>query len=134
MSGVSKSFDSPDELRKPPKASVAVVDLEGRKVARMLLEPGGAGRSRSSRSSVPTPARCNHLGVIVSRRHARGGCRWGRQHGRGRCRVRDPTGATTPGWSATSRWWRSSSTIRRQELRDTVALTHDATSPMWIKE
>jgi hypothetical protein len=66
MSGVSKSFDSPDELRTPPKASVAVVDLEGRKVARMLLEPGWRW-SESVKPIVGTDTcQVHHLGVIVS--------------------------------------------------------------------
>jgi hypothetical protein len=37
---LEKNFDSPDELRTPAKASVAVVDLDGAKVARLVFEPG----------------------------------------------------------------------------------------------
>jgi mannose-6-phosphate isomerase-like protein (cupin superfamily) len=37
---VKKSFDSPDETRKPDKTEVQVVDLNGLKVAQMTLQPG----------------------------------------------------------------------------------------------
>ena len=37
---LEKNFDSPDELRTPANVSVAVVDLDGAKVARLVFEPG----------------------------------------------------------------------------------------------
>jgi hypothetical protein len=36
----SKRFDEPDELRTPPMAKIAIVDLDGTKVARFSLDPG----------------------------------------------------------------------------------------------
>jgi hypothetical protein len=64
--GVSKSFDTPDELRTPPGASVAVVDLDGPKVARLRLEPGWRW-SESVKPIVGTETcQVHHLGVIVS--------------------------------------------------------------------
>lgn len=62
----SKSFDVPDELRTPPKTRVAVVDLNGDKVARLTLEPGWRW-SESVRPIVGTQTcQARHLGVIVS--------------------------------------------------------------------
>lgn len=41
MAGVSsKSFESPDESRKPDKTEVQIVDLGSTKAARMTLQPG----------------------------------------------------------------------------------------------
>jgi hypothetical protein len=41
MSGTTtKSFESPDETRKPDKTTVAVVDLGSATAARLTLEPG----------------------------------------------------------------------------------------------
>jgi hypothetical protein len=63
---VEKSFDSPDELRTPPKASVAVVDLDGAKVARLVFEPGWRW-SESVKPIVGTDScQVRHLGVLVS--------------------------------------------------------------------
>ena len=63
---MEKSFDSPDELRTPPKASVAVVDLDGAKVARLVLEPGWRW-SESVKPIVGTDScQVRHLGVLVS--------------------------------------------------------------------
>ncbi len=63
---MSKSFDQPDELRTPPMASVAIVDLEGTKVARFSLEPGWRW-SDSVKPIVGTDTcQVRHLGVLVS--------------------------------------------------------------------
>jgi hypothetical protein len=63
---VQKSFDSPDELRAPPRASVAVVDLDGAKVARLVFEPGWRW-SESVKPIVGTEScQVRHLGVLVS--------------------------------------------------------------------
>jgi hypothetical protein len=62
----SKSFDAPDELRTPPNANIAVVDLNGGKMARFSLEPGWRW-SESVKPIVGTDAgMAHHLGVLVS--------------------------------------------------------------------
>ena len=62
----SKRFDEPDELRTPPMANVAVVDLDGAKVARFTLEPGWRW-SESVKPIAGTEAcMAHHLGVLVS--------------------------------------------------------------------
>jgi hypothetical protein len=65
-SASSKTFDAADEVRTPPKASVAIVDPRGNKVARLMLEPGWRW-SESIKPIVGTD-RCqaHHLGVLVS--------------------------------------------------------------------
>ena len=67
MSGaMAKAFDAPDELRTPPHASVAVVDLNGAKVARLTLEPGWRW-SESIRPIAGTETcQVHHLGVLAS--------------------------------------------------------------------
>ena len=63
---MAKAFDTPDELRTPPHASVAVVDLNGAKVARLTLEPGWRW-SESIRPIVGTETcQVRHVGVLVS--------------------------------------------------------------------
>jgi hypothetical protein len=62
----SKSFDAPDELRTPPNAVIAVVDLNGAKVARFSLQPGWRW-SESVKPIVGTDAcMAHHLGVLVT--------------------------------------------------------------------
>jgi hypothetical protein len=66
LAAMSKSFDVPDELRTPPQASVAVVDLNGSKLARFALEPGWQW-STSVKPAVGTDTcQAHHLGVMVS--------------------------------------------------------------------
>lgn len=63
---ISKSFDTPDELRTPPKGSVAVVDLQGATVARLTLEPGWRW-AESVKPIVGTDTcQTRHLGVLVA--------------------------------------------------------------------
>jgi hypothetical protein len=63
---MAKSFDNPDELRTPPQASVAVVDLNGSKVARLTLSPGWRW-SEAIRPIVGTETcQVRHLGVLMS--------------------------------------------------------------------
>jgi hypothetical protein len=63
---VSRSFESPDELRTPPSANVAVVDLNGTKVARLTLQPGWRW-SESIKPAVGTETcQVRHVGVLVS--------------------------------------------------------------------
>jgi hypothetical protein len=63
---ISKSFDTPDELRKPSLANVAVVNLDGAAVARLTLEPGW--RWADSIKPIVGTDSClvRHLGVLVS--------------------------------------------------------------------
>jgi hypothetical protein len=37
---IKKSFDAPDETRKPDKTEIHVVDLDGLKVAQITFQPG----------------------------------------------------------------------------------------------
>jgi mannose-6-phosphate isomerase-like protein (cupin superfamily) len=65
---MSKRFDAPDELRTPPMANVAIVDLDGTKVARFSLEPGWRW-SDSIKPIVGTDTcQVHHLGVLVAGR------------------------------------------------------------------
>jgi hypothetical protein len=68
MSFVSRRFDNPDELRTPAKASVAVVDLGGPKVARFSLEPGWRWSESVKPIVGPDTCQVHHLGVLVSGR------------------------------------------------------------------
>jgi hypothetical protein len=65
----SKGFEAPDELRTPPLASIAVVDLgDGAKAARFNLEPGWRW-SESVKPIVGTDhCQARHVGVLVSGR------------------------------------------------------------------
>jgi hypothetical protein len=63
---VRKSFDAPDELRSPPKGSVAVVDLGGAKVARLTLEPGWRWSESVKPIAGTETCQVRHLGVMVS--------------------------------------------------------------------
>ena len=64
---VGKSFDSPDETRKPEKTTVEVVDLgDGVKAARFTMEPGW--RWSECVKPVVGTERCQvrHVGAVVS--------------------------------------------------------------------
>lgn len=61
-----KSFDSPDELRTPPKTQVAVVDLAGTKVARLTLEPGWRWSEVIKPIAGGERCQARHVGVIIS--------------------------------------------------------------------
>ena len=67
MSAVmSRNFDSPDELRTPPNARVAVVSLGEAKVGQFRLEPGWRW-SESVKPIVGTEmCQARHVGVLVS--------------------------------------------------------------------
>jgi hypothetical protein len=63
---MSRNFDSPDELRTPSNAQVAVVVLGSAKVARFRLEPGWRW-SESVKPVVGTDTcQARHVGVLVS--------------------------------------------------------------------
>lgn len=62
----SRNFDSPDELRTPPNAAVAVVGLGQEKVAQFRMEPGWRW-SESVKPIVHTDKCENrHVGVAVA--------------------------------------------------------------------
>jgi hypothetical protein len=62
----TKTFELPDELRTPPKGSIAVVDLQGAKVARLTLEPGWRWSESVKPIAGTDSCRARHLGVMVS--------------------------------------------------------------------
>jgi hypothetical protein len=62
----SRNFNSPDELRTPPHAEVAVVGLGPEKVAQFRLEPGWRW-SESVKPIVGTDTcQLRHVGVAIS--------------------------------------------------------------------
>lgn len=61
-----KSFDSPDETRKPDKTEVAVVDVGGNKVARMTMQPGWKWSDCIKPVAGTDTCQTHHLGVVVS--------------------------------------------------------------------
>jgi hypothetical protein len=63
---VSRSFDAPDELRTPPKGQVAVVDLHGAKVARLVLEPGWHWAESVKPIAGTDTCQTRHLGVLAA--------------------------------------------------------------------
>src|SRR4051794_34283542 len=56
----------PDELRTPPKGTVAVVELNGVKVARLTLEPGWRWSESVKPIAGTDTCQVRHLGVLVS--------------------------------------------------------------------
>jgi hypothetical protein len=62
----SRNFDTPDELRTPPNAAVAVVGLGREKVAQFRMEPGW--RWSDSVKPIVHTDKCQnrHVGVAVS--------------------------------------------------------------------
>jgi hypothetical protein len=65
-STTSKSFDSPDELRTPPKTQVAVVDLGGNKVARLTLQPGWRWSEVIKPIVGGDTCQARHVGAVIS--------------------------------------------------------------------
>ena len=63
---ITKSFETPDDLRTPPKGSIAVVDLHGAKVARFTLEPGWRWSESVKPIAGTDTCQARHLGVMVS--------------------------------------------------------------------
>lgn len=62
----SKSFDSPDEVRTPPKTRVEVVNLEGFTIGRFTFEPGW--RWSECIKPVVQTDQCmlSHVGIVLS--------------------------------------------------------------------
>lgn len=69
MAGVTKkSFDSPDETRKPDKTEIHVVDLDGLKVAQITFQPGWRW-SECIKPVVHTDScQVHHVGSVISGR------------------------------------------------------------------
>ena len=65
-STISKSFDSPDELRTPDKTQVAVVDLGVAKAARMTFQPGWRWSECVKPVAGTDSCQGSHVGVAVS--------------------------------------------------------------------
>jgi hypothetical protein len=67
MAGIEKrSFDSPDEIRTPPKTEVAVVRLGAQTAARLTFQPGWRW-SESIKPTVKTDScQARHVGAIVT--------------------------------------------------------------------
>ena len=63
---VSKSFDAPDEVRAPDKTTVAVVDLNGVKAARLTLQPGWRWSECIKPVAGTDSCQVHHIGVLVS--------------------------------------------------------------------
>jgi hypothetical protein len=63
---ITKTFESPDEVRSPAKTRLEVVDLAGTKAARLRVEPGWRW-SECIKPVVGTEScQAHHVGVIVS--------------------------------------------------------------------
>ena len=67
MAGIAtKSFDSPDETRTPPKTRVDVVKLEGATAARFTFQPGWRWSEAVKPTAGTDSCQARHLGAIVS--------------------------------------------------------------------
>jgi hypothetical protein len=67
MAGLTvKQFDSPDETRKPDKATVEVLDLGGTKAARMSLQPGWRWSECIKPLVGGDSCQAHHVGVMIS--------------------------------------------------------------------
>jgi mannose-6-phosphate isomerase-like protein (cupin superfamily) len=67
MAGLTtKSFDAADEVRRPEKTTVSVVDLAGVKAARMELQPGWKWSECIKPVAGTDSCEVHHVGVVVS--------------------------------------------------------------------
>jgi len=62
----SRTFDTPDEVRTPPGAQVAVVSLGAEKVARFRMEPGWRWSESVKPIAGTDTCQARHVGVVVS--------------------------------------------------------------------
>jgi len=65
---ITKSFESPDEVRSPDKTKVDVVDLAGIKAGRLRVEPGWKWSECIKPVVGGESCQAHHVGVIVSGR------------------------------------------------------------------
>ena len=71
MAGVvSRSFDSPDEVRTPPNTTVDVVDIGGVEVGRFTFQPGWKSYQDIKPVAGTHHCRIEHFGYVVSVRPA----------------------------------------------------------------
>ena len=69
MAGITtKSFDSPDETRTPPKTRVEVVRLGGDTAARFTFEPGWRWSEAVKSIAGTDSCQLRHVGAVVSGR------------------------------------------------------------------
>jgi hypothetical protein len=67
MAGIeSRSFDAPDETRKPDKTQVDVVRLGGTTAARLTLAPGWSWSSAIKPVAGTDSCEARHVGVVQS--------------------------------------------------------------------
>jgi hypothetical protein len=67
MTGIiTKSFDTPDEVRTPDKTTVEVVDLAGLRAARATFQPGWRWSVCVKPVVGGDSCQAHHVGVIVS--------------------------------------------------------------------
>ena len=67
MAGVAaKSFDTPDETRRPPNTEVAVVRLGAETVARFTFQPGWRWSESIKPIAKTESCQARHVGAIVS--------------------------------------------------------------------
>ena len=65
---MTKSFESPDETRRPDKTEVAVVHLDDKKVARFTMQPGWKWSECVKPVAGTDSCQSRHLGVAISGR------------------------------------------------------------------
>jgi hypothetical protein len=63
---VTKSFESPDEVRTPDKTTIQIVDLAGTKAARVRFEPGWRWSQCIKPVAGTESCQVHHVGMIVS--------------------------------------------------------------------
>ena len=69
MAGVvSRSFDSPDETRRPDKTAVDVVHINGATAARFTMEPGWKWSECVRPVAGTDTCQARHLGVVLTGR------------------------------------------------------------------
>lgn len=64
----TRSFDSPDEQRTPPKTKVDIVRLEGGTAGRYTFEPGWRWSEAVKPVAKTDSCQSRHLGVVLSGR------------------------------------------------------------------
>ena len=67
MAGIAKkSFDSPDEVRRPDKTRLEIVDLGSHKAARMTAQPGWTWSECVKPVAGTDRCQARHVGVVVA--------------------------------------------------------------------
>jgi hypothetical protein len=63
---VKKGFDQPDEVRKPDKTNLEIVDLGGVKAARMTAQPGWRWSECIKPVAGTDSCQARHIGTVVA--------------------------------------------------------------------